>query len=100
MSWPPILTAPSVGSRKPEIVRSKVVLPQPEGPRIEKNSPPLIFRLTLSTAVKPPKRIVTWSRSTSALMLLPDVLLRPQPRKNRAKSQAGGAGNLELLARP
>ena len=59
MSLPPIRTAPSVGSRKPEIVRSRVVLPQPEGPRIEKNSPPAIFRLTFLTAVKSPKRIVT-----------------------------------------
>ena len=43
MSLPPMRTAPSVGSRKPEIVRSNVVLPQPDGPRMEKNSPPAIF---------------------------------------------------------
>ena len=58
MSWPPILTAPSDGSRKPETVRRIVVLPQPDGPRKEKNSPPLISKVALSTAVKSPNRTV------------------------------------------
>ena len=30
---------PPVGSSKPPIIRSVVVLPQPDGPRSEKNSP-------------------------------------------------------------
>ena len=35
----PIRMLPPAGLRKPEIMRRMVVLPQPEGPRIEKNSP-------------------------------------------------------------
>ena len=38
-SWPWSETSPYVGSTKPPIMRSVVVLPQPEGPSIEKNSP-------------------------------------------------------------
>ena len=38
-SRPPRYTVPYVGSSKPPIMRSVVVLPQPEGPSIEKNSP-------------------------------------------------------------
>ena len=41
---------PLVGSSKPPIIRSVVVLPQPLGPSIEKNSPPGMVRLTASTA--------------------------------------------------
>jgi hypothetical protein len=70
MSRPPILTVPSDGSRKPDTVRRIVVLPQPDGPRKEKNSPPLISRVALLTAVKVPKRTVTWSSSTPALICL------------------------------
>ncbi len=39
MSWPSIEMLPSVGDSKPEIIRSSVVLPQPEGPSSAKNSP-------------------------------------------------------------
>ena len=38
-SWPWRSTRPSVGSSKPAIIRSVVVLPEPDGPSIEKNSP-------------------------------------------------------------
>ena len=38
-SSPSRITAPSLGSSKPAIIRSVVVLPQPLGPSIEKNSP-------------------------------------------------------------
>ena len=42
MSWPPILILPWLGRMKPEIIRRIVVLPQPDGPRKEKNSPDLM----------------------------------------------------------
>ena len=42
MSWPPMRILPSLGSMKPEIMRRMVVLPQPDGPRKEKNSPGLM----------------------------------------------------------
>ena len=38
-SWPSSRTRPLVGSSKPAIMRSVVVLPDPDGPSIEKNSP-------------------------------------------------------------
>ena len=50
---------PPSGWSKPASMRRRVVLPHPEGPRRVKNSPVLIVRLTLSTAVKSPKRRVT-----------------------------------------
>ena len=39
MLLPPIAMSPLSGSMKPAIMRSKVVLPHPEGPRIEKKLP-------------------------------------------------------------
>ena len=53
---------PAVGSSKPPIIRSVVVLPQPDGPSSEKNSPAATSIDTPSTARTPPKR---FSRSTS-----------------------------------
>ena len=38
-SLPPMTMLPEVGSSKPATMRSTVVLPQPEGPRKETNSP-------------------------------------------------------------
>ena len=39
MRWPSTATEPVVGSRKPAMVFSSVVLPQPEGPSRQMNSP-------------------------------------------------------------
>ena len=50
-SWPSSCTMPRVGSSKPAIIRMVVVLPHPEGPSIEKNSPWRIVRSTPRTAV-------------------------------------------------
>src|SRR5258708_38387657 len=47
---------PVVGSMKPAIMRNVVVLPQPEGPRSETNSPDSSSRSTPSTATESPKR--------------------------------------------
>jgi len=53
-------TDPTSGESKPAIMRRRVVFPQPEGPRREKNSPFLISILTLSRALKAP-----YARDTS-----------------------------------
>src|SRR5881409_1554713 len=66
MTRPSSSIVPSVGSRKPAIMRSVVVLPQPEGPSSETNSPRASASVARSTAVKAPKRQVT-SRSASLL---------------------------------
>jgi hypothetical protein len=50
-------------------MRKVVVLPQPDGPSIEKNSPPGMSRLMLSTARNGPKRLL---RSMS--WMVPSVL--------------------------
>ncbi len=39
ISWPAMWIVPWLTSSKPAMVRSSVVLPQPEGPSSEKNSP-------------------------------------------------------------
>ena len=56
-SAPPRKTRPAVGSSKPAIIRSTVVLPEPDGPSIEKNSPSRISRSRSSTAVTDAERL-------------------------------------------
>ena len=51
--------SPAEGVSKPAIIRISVVLPQPDGPRIEKNDPRGTPKLTSSTAVKGPNRLLT-----------------------------------------
>src|SRR5438128_9416289 len=57
--------APWVGSSNPPIIRSEVVLPQPEGPSRLKNSPRSISSVRSSTAVTSANRLVTRSSRTS-----------------------------------
>ena len=49
-SWPCSRIRPSLGSSKPAIIRSVVVLPEPDGPSIEKNSPSYTSRSMPATA--------------------------------------------------
>src|ERR1700758_5622484 len=64
---------PAVGSSNPAISRSVVVLPHPDGPSSEKNSPPETERSMLSTAaweVTPcPNRLVSPTSSMPAAMM-------------------------------
>ena len=50
----PTEIVPEVGSSNPAIIRSVVVLPQPEGPRSAKNEPCGITNERSSTALKSP----------------------------------------------
>ena len=89
-SVPSRTTCPSVGRSNPAIIRSVVVLPQPDGPRSEKNSPGATFRLMPSTAVKSPKR---FTRSTSCTS--PPAMRRRVYRGHEAACPdefRGGAG--------
>src|SRR5688572_16855145 len=62
MSRPATWTRPESGSSKPAIMRSDVVLPQPDGPSREKNSPAAMSSVTPSTAsTRPSKVLVTLS---------------------------------------
>ena len=59
IACPSMKISPSLGNSKPAIMRRSVVLPQPEGPSSEKNSPWRIAISAASTAVTSPKRLVT-----------------------------------------
>src|SRR5260221_13036463 len=54
MSSPPIMILPAVIDSSPEIMRSSVVLPHPEGPRSAKNSFWAMSKETSSTAMTLP----------------------------------------------
>src|SRR5215468_916394 len=56
---------PSVGASNPAIIRRHVVLPEPDGPSIEKNSPSRTSRSTPSTAVTVPNRLTMPSMRTA-----------------------------------
>jgi hypothetical protein len=87
-SWPSIRIRPSVGVSKPASIRSRVVLPQPDGPSSEKNSPSWMDSDTLSTATILPKRLVTFSKVmmgwlfsalTRVAPKIPSPRRRPEP---------------------
>src|SRR5437660_8334721 len=65
-SRPAIRMAPPLASRKPAIMRSVVVLPQPEGPSSTTNSPSATSSDRSSTASVSPKRLVTPERLSAA----------------------------------
>src|SRR6476660_4597325 len=71
MSRPPCQTSPEVCTSRPAMMRSSVVLPQPEGPRKQTNSPLRMPGSISCRAVKPPKslRMRRSSRSRSAVTL-------------------------------
>src|SRR6516165_3424003 len=89
---PPIRISPSSGCSKPAINRNDVVLPQPDGPKSDRNSPLRTFRLTESTAVREPKRLVTARSSTSYTPSLPGEITLMSPHK---ASVRGTVGHLE-----
>src|SRR5688572_20226857 len=67
----PKYTRPDVGASRPAIMRSVVVLPQPEGPTNVKNSRSPISTDTSSTAVtRRPKCLLTCSSRTATATLL------------------------------
>ena len=70
---------PEVGVSRPAIIRRLVVLPQPEGPSRQTNSPSPISRLRSWAAVKAPKVLVTFWNSTDAMGAY--ALMPPKNRK-------------------
>src|SRR5690554_6234507 len=58
MSTPPKATLPVSAYSRPAMMRSRVVLPDPEGPSRAISSPESILRLTVSSARKAPKRLL------------------------------------------
>src|SRR5690242_459491 len=66
MSSPPRVTRPWSGCSKPAMIRSVVVLPEPEGPSMVKNSPAVTCKSTLSTATTSPYVFLIPATATSA----------------------------------
>ena len=86
MSLPSSRTRPSSGLSNPAAIRSKVVLPQSDEPSHEETMPCLISRVTRSTAVKSPKRLVIFLNQR-----MPCIVKLPIVCGNLAKDQAGEA---------
>src|SRR6185437_4494295 len=84
ISSPSIRIRPSSGATKPATMRKVVVLPQPEGPRREKNSPEAILRLTCETAGSRLYAFVNPTSSTTAN----SSPLRRTPRPNLRREDA------------
>src|SRR6476469_7995323 len=84
MSSPLTRIVPAVGFSKPAIIRSVVVLPQPEGPRNETNSPFSTARLKSITTGVTPNTFWTPVSSRNAMRLL---------------AALAGAGDGDLVAR-
>src|SRR5207244_3799478 len=69
-SSPPSRILPEVGSSRPAIIRSVVVLPQPEGPRRQKKSPSGTMNVESRTAVNAANDLCRFSTRISAIALL------------------------------
>src|SRR5258708_23299992 len=61
---------PDVGSSRPAIIRSVVVLPQPEGPSRQKKSPSGTVKVESRTGVNAPNDLCRFSTRISAMTLL------------------------------
>src|SRR5690242_6869172 len=68
---------PRVGKSKPAISRRQVVLPEPDGPSIEKNSPSRTAKLTSETASIRPELGVTKLRVTCSSSIAALTRVRP-----------------------
>src|SRR5688572_6078475 len=65
--------APAVGSSSPAIMRSVVVLPHPEGPSRQKNSPSRTANVESFTATKSPKLFCRFWTRICAIALLREL---------------------------
>src|SRR6185295_100426 len=72
-SSPPSLISPPVGSSRPAIIRRVVVLPQPEGPSMTKNSPSSTVKLEPLTATKSPNAFCRLLTVICAIALLREL---------------------------
>ena len=70
-SLSPTRISPALGSTKPAISRSVVVLPQPEGPSRQTSWPCSMVSEILSTTATSPYRLVRSRNSTDATPVLP-----------------------------
>src|SRR5665647_1596401 len=88
---------PDVGLMAPAIALNSVVLPAPFGPMTDTISPSATSKLTADSAVKPPKRTVTWSisrRAIAARAFLHERSLASERRRLRSKRRKSAARQL------
>src|ERR1700730_1649663 len=88
-TWPPS------GSSRPAMMRSRLVLPEPEGPSSATSSPVGTVMLTSSTARKDPKDLVTLRTSIDMRALRRDSRLEPgldHQGQDGEQGQQGGDG--------
>src|SRR5580704_10424456 len=79
---------PALGGVRPAMMRSSVLLPQPDGPRTLKNSPRVTWRSTPASASTPvAKRLVTPCSSRIGALLGP--LLNTPTRHSREGGNPG-----------
>src|SRR5438105_9429066 len=62
---------PDVGVSRPAIMRSNVVLPQPDGPNSTRNSPSSVAKSTPSTARTSPSKCLIRERTSTVAMPCP-----------------------------
>ena len=72
--WPSIRMSPLVASSRPQMMRSSVLLPQPEGPTKTQNSPSRTSRSTPGITVTVSKRLTTCLSCSDAM----SISLRPR----------------------
>src|SRR5204863_5508811 len=72
-SSPPSRMRPDVGNSRPAIIRSVVVLPQPDGPSRQKKSPSGMVKVDSRTAAKSPNALCSLSTWISAIALLREL---------------------------
>src|SRR5437763_824772 len=82
--------SPAVGSSRPAIMRSSVVLPDPEGPRRTRNSPSRLSRSTLLTAPTLP-RLKTFVSLRVCTIAIVHVIL------SREDGEGSQSAQLEIL---
>ncbi len=70
--------SPLVGVSRSATARSSVVLPQPDGPMKETNSPRATFRLTLLSACTGPSRVSKRSDTSAMSIVASDDGLLPR----------------------
>src|SRR3954452_14787388 len=85
---------PAEGWLRPATMRSKVLLPQPEGPSRLRNSPRETVRSTPSSACNPDAKRFSTPRTvrigSGAISELPDNPDKPQREQHKAEQFGGG----------
>ena len=89
-------SAPDVGCSKPPIIRRVVVLPQPDGPRRQKNSPSRTSRLMWSTAAASPNCLTTSTSRTSTSGTGLRLLRSPPQRRHDGPQAPAGRGGRRI----